>query len=67
MSKRLPDPPGASASDRLARRAAALRANLQRRKDQARSRAAGGQGHDDNENEPPAGIERPDPADESEG
>lgn len=63
MSKRLPDPPGASASDRLHRRAAALRANLQRRKEQARSRA----GEGDNENEPRAGIEHPDPADESEG
>lgn len=65
MTRRLPDPPGASASDRLARRGAALRANLQRRKEQARSRADGGRDH--NENEPSAGIERPDPADESEG
>ncbi|MBV0891565.1 hypothetical protein KTN05_06815 [Paracoccus sp. Z118] len=52
------------ADDRNARRAAALRANLQRRKAQARSRT--GETTDDN-NEPPAGIERPDRADESEG
>ena len=50
------------ADDRNARRAAALRANLQKRKAQARSRA------DETDNdEPPPGIEHPDRADESEG
>ncbi|WP_299360272.1 hypothetical protein [uncultured Paracoccus sp.] len=36
-----PDKPSPAPTDRAARRAAALRANLQRRKGQARSRAAG--------------------------
>lgn len=41
MTERRPDKSSGSATDRTARRAAALRANLQRRKGQARSRAEG--------------------------